>query len=229
MLRLANSAYYAPRVPIVGLNRAVILLGDTMLRQLVLATLITGRQASSRTPRQSLAAARLLGDAVRSAAVCRALADITRIASPDEAFAAGLLHDLGRIYLLDERDDEYTEYVMGSAGLLDSLDEELRLRGTTHTEVGRAFAEEWHLPEAIREVLAGHHDPQPRTLAAVAAASDWIVRELNARSGDDPEQIAAHVATALEAVGVSAERWARRVPEVVEEYAELLSVFDVVS
>jgi len=226
VLRLANSAFYAPSEPVVSLRRAVVLLGDTVLRQLVLTSLITSRRATGRTPRQLLAAARLMGDAVRSAVVCRALADATRLVAPDDAFAAGLLHDLGHIYLLDDDDDRYASYLLEASDHTDGLEHELILSGTTHTHVGAAFADAWHLPGTVRSVLQEHHDPQPGTLSAIVRASDWLVRELNTTNFKDPRAFADRVDSGLAAIGLDRAAWAARVPAVRDGYAELLTLFD---
>jgi HD-like signal output (HDOD) protein len=232
VLRLANSAYYAPSEPVVSLRRAVILLGDTVLRQLVLTSLISSRRATARTPRQSLAAARLLGDAVRSAVVCRTLAAVTRLVGQDDAFVAGLLHDLGHIYLLDDDDDRYAGYLLGVDDHLDGLANELVLRGTTHTHVGAAFADTWHLPGSVKEVLAGHHDPAPGTLSAIVRVSDWLVCELDppasldTPSADAPGTVSERVESGLAMIGLERAVWAARVPVVREEYSDLLTLFD---
>jgi HD-like signal output (HDOD) protein len=227
VLRIANSAFYAPAEPVVSLGRAVAMLGDTMLRQVVLATLISTRRSTTRTPRQMLAAARLMGDAVRSAVVCRALAGATRLALPDEAFVAGLLHDLGHIYLLDDDDDRYAGYLLEASNFADGLERELAFTGTTHTLIGVAFADSWRLPPAVRAVLEGHHDPHPGTLAAMVRASDWLVRELNATNFQDPEIFAERVEFALAAIGLDQVAWEAMVPRVRDEYAELLTVFEL--
>ena len=51
VLRMANSAFYAPAEPVTTLSRAVALLGDTVLRQLVLTSLIVSRRAGNRSAR----------------------------------------------------------------------------------------------------------------------------------------------------------------------------------
>src|SRR5204863_4929435 len=75
VLRMANSAFYAPIEPVSSLGRAVAMLGETVIRQLVLTSLVLSRRAASRSPREALAAARVMGDAVRTATVARALGD----------------------------------------------------------------------------------------------------------------------------------------------------------
>jgi HD-like signal output (HDOD) protein len=225
VLRMANSSFYAPLEPVAGLGRAVPMLGHTVLRQLVLATLVLSRQESGRSTRQGVAAARLTGNAVRSAVVSRALAASTRIGPPDDAFAAGLLHDLGHIYLLDDTGDPYAAYLVDESPT-DPLEREIALTGTTHQLVGVAFAYDWNLPPALASVLSEHHGAEPRTLSAVVAASDLLVAEVHQPSADGPAAAEAASDAALGAIGMTRDAWAVIEPDVRSDYAELLTVFE---
>jgi len=225
VLRMANSSFYAPIEPVVGLNRAVPMLGHTVLRQLVLATLVLSRQESGRSTRQGVAAARITGNAVRSAVVSRGLAAASRIAPPDDAFAAGLLHDLGHIYLLDDSGDPYASYLVDESPV-DTLAREIEIAGTTHQMVGVAFAYDWNLPPSLATVLSDHHNPEPRTLAAVVAASDLLVAEVHQPSTDRPEVAEAVSDAALADIGMTRGSWTEIEVAVRSDYAELLTVFE---
>lgn len=225
VLRMANSSFYAPTEPVLSLTRAVPMLGHTVLRQLVLATLVLSRQASGRSPRQGVAAARLTGDAVRAAVVARALAALTRLGSPDDAFSAGLLHDLGHVYLLDDTGDAYAVYLVDEMPA-DLLAREIELCGTTHQDVGSAFAYDWNLPPSLAAVFREHHHPEPRTLAAVVAAADALIAEVHHPSAVGPEAEVALTDAALAAIGARREAWDEMAPRVRDDYAELLTVFE---
>ncbi len=225
VLRMANSSFYAPLEPVVGLNRAVPMLGHTVLRQLVLATLVLSRQETGRSTRQGVAAARLAGNAVRSAVVSRALAAATRLTPPDDAFSAGLLHDLGHIYLLDDTGDSYAAYLAEETPG-NPLEREIQLTGTTHQLVGVAFAYDWNLPPTLAAVLSEHHAPEPRTLGAIIAASDGLVAEVHSPSPVGPEAAVALSDAALTTIGMEREAWAEIEPGVRSDYAELLTVFE---
>lgn len=225
VLRMANSSFYAPLEPVVGLSRAVPMLGHTVLRQLVLATLVLSRQETCRSTRQGVAAARLTGNAVRCAVVSRALAAATKIAPPDDAFSAGLLHDLGHIYLLDDTGDAYATYLVDESPA-NPLEREIQLTGTTHQLVGVAFAYDWNLPPSLASVLSEHHTPEPRSLAAIVAASDVLVDEAHNPSADGPESAIAASAAALASIGMEREAWDAIEPNVRSDYAELLTVFE---
>ncbi len=225
VLRMANSSFYAPAEPVVGLSRAVPMLGHTVLRQLVLATLVLSRQETGRSTRQGVAAARLTGNAVRAAVVGRALAAETRITPPDEAFAAGLLHDLGHVYLLDDSGDPYAVYLVEEAPE-DPLEREMELTGTTHQDVGLVFSYDWNLPPTLGSVLREHHHAAPMTLAALINAADALVAEVHRPSADGSDPAVAASDTALAAIGFSRERWEAVAPRVRTDYAELLTVFE---
>jgi HD-like signal output (HDOD) protein len=229
-LRMANSAFYSPVDPVVSLSRAVAILGDLVLRQLVLTSLVVARGAGRRSPRQALAAARLTADAARGAVVARRLAQLGRTVPPDEAFVAGLLHDLGHIYLLDVVGDSYAEYLLADATGSMVPEHEMEIAATTHQEVGAVFAYEWSLPPAISSVLLAHHVPTGPTLAGVVAATDVIVAHLT-RPADDDEAAGAEVEVddALDAVDVSRDAWDELLPAVRQEIQDLLEVFDTAS
>jgi HD-like signal output (HDOD) protein len=231
VLRMANSAFYAPIEPVVSLNRAVAMLGETVIRQLVLTSLVLSRRAGSCSPRQTLAAACVMGDAVRVATVSRAIADMTNLVPRDEAFAGGLLHDLGHIYLLDEVGEDYAIYLLATTAPDDELLREIVLAGATHQDLGAAFAYDWNLPDAVATVLHEHHSPEPRTMAAIVHAADTIVRETSRATLDDEtaEDGIDPVATALEWVGLDRARWAVRGATIREEYASLLTLFDTIA
>jgi HD-like signal output (HDOD) protein len=229
---MANSAFYAPAEPVTTLSRAVALLGDTVLRQLVLTSLIVSRRAGNRSPREALAAARLTGDAVRAAVVGKTLAQMSRSVDPDTAFAAGLLHDLGHVYLLDDVGERYASYLLDphahdARNAAGQLEMEIELSGTTHQDVGAVFAYEWNLPPVIARVLWDHHVPSPGSLCALIEAADVLVRELSYPAVVDSTDRQMEGDTALAAFGITRERWEERTTTVREQFQELLSIFDV--
>jgi HD-like signal output (HDOD) protein len=231
VLRMANSAFYAPAEPVTTLSRAVALLGDTVLRQLVLTSLIVSRRAGNRSPREALAAARLTGDAVRAAVVGKTLAQMSRSVDPDTAFAAGLLHDLGHVYLLNDVGERYASYLLDppydARNAAGQLEMEIELSGTTHQDVGGVFAYEWNLPPVIARVLWDHHVPSPGSLGALIAGSDVLLHELSYPSVVDSADQQLEGDTVLAALNITRERWDERAATIRESFSELLSTFDV--
>ena len=226
VLRLANSAFYAPLEPVVSLGRAVALLGDVVLRRLILTSLVVLLGAERRSSRQALASARLMGDSVRSAAVARNLAMLSGFEPIEDAFSAALLHDLGHIYLLDDVGDEYAGYLLSPDR---DLGIEVELSGTTHIAIGGVFADDWGLPGPVAVVLREHHGPGEERLTRLIHAADLLVRELTDPSifGDEEDGDEAPTERALVDLGIDPERWVAILPRVRAEFAELLGVFDL--
>ncbi len=227
VLRMANSAFYAPLEPVVSLSRAVAMLGDTVLRQLVLTSLVMARGAGRRNARQALAAARLTGDAVRAAVVCRALATAIRFNPSDEAFAAGLLHDLGHVYLLDNVGDSYAEHLLAAGTTVGELEQEMELAATTHQEVGAIFAYEWNLPKSVAGVLWEHHGEPSRELVGIVASADILIRDFASHQPELASEARQAANDALATLGLTRERWEEQLPAIRDQIAELMSVFDL--
>lgn len=78
----------------------------------------------------------------------------------DQAYLAGLLHDIGKLFLLAVLEEIVScgEYDMT---LSDRLVQEVI--STMHVEQGLRLFEEWNLPEIYKEVVADHHDEELST------------------------------------------------------------------
>jgi len=239
VLRLANSAAYAPRRPITSLDRAIAFIGDIALRQLVLVTAVLARASATPDRTVRYAVARLNADAVRTATVARGLAARTGWWEPSEAFTLGLVAELGQVELVEYGGPPYAELVLRALDPDATAPTELALVGTTHTAVGRALAEAWSLPESVATVMAAHHhlvptpskpgDPgrgRPTEVDLVRAAA-WLVRDGLAPSPVPPEVIGERCEAALAALGLERTTLRSELEALRPVVAELLTVFDL--
>ncbi|UMR28605.1 HDOD domain-containing protein [Massilia sp. MB5] len=156
ILRLANSSFYGLSARVTSLQQAIAVLGVHSIRTLVTAIALTG---SLRVPpaagfdlrafwRHSLAAA----------AAARALAQ-RQHQSPDSAFTAGLLHDIGVPVLATSFPAEYAAMeAWRRAHASEQRAAEQACFGFDHAAVGAALAGHWHFPPLIQEAAARHHD-----------------------------------------------------------------------
>jgi HD-like signal output (HDOD) protein len=222
VLRLANSGFYAPLQSVSSLSRGVAVLGDVVLRQLVLASIADARRPAGRSLRQTVVSARLMGDAVRSAVVCRELARMRRRDS-DTAFAAGLLHDLGRVYLMEASGDTYAVFLERRA-MDPEVSEERDLFGVSHEDIGVILASDWDVPVTIADALRAHHAPVAGSMAELARASDVLVARLS-KPVRDATEADEHAEAALATLGLTPAQWTVRLPAVREQIAELMRLF----
>jgi putative nucleotidyltransferase with HDIG domain len=154
-LRLANSAHFGMSGRVTSVDQAVVTLGATATRTLVVSTAagVFGRPED--LP---------VGFWDHSVAVAAATAMAGRLCgvTRGDAICAGLLHDLGIALLFRHDRSEYTtRLAFGPAGADRYLDDETRTYGATHATLGAEALAAWNIPPAIVEALrAHHHDPQ---------------------------------------------------------------------
>lgn len=148
VLRIANSAAYAPREPIVSLQQAISRLGMTTMGDLAIAAAVNGkavtikgREAEMRTLRAHAAST-----GVWSREVAR-----QRRRNVEAAFLTGLLHDVGRPIVLKIVLDFMDELEVDEEIVNDLVDE-------FHTTVGSRLIDSWKLPHWIATAVDAHHD-----------------------------------------------------------------------
>lgn len=188
-LSVASSAWTGVREPVTTLDKAVPLLGFNAVRTIALAVTVfenLGRSAEGLVGpfdriefwKHSLAVA----CASRRLAEACAKRDV----EPNEAFVAGLLHDVGKV-ALDTVFPKAYQRIAGKASQSrgDIADFERAILGADHTVAGRRLAERWRLPAALREVIWLHHlaaESLPAsvshpTLIGIVQLADTIARE----------------------------------------------------
>ena len=93
-------------------------------------------------------------------AAARVLAILRREANPERYFVAGLLHDLGRLVIYEQRADlAHAALALVERRPLPLHQIERAAWGTEHTEVGSELLRRWRLPEMLVEAVGHHHEP----------------------------------------------------------------------
>jgi HD-like signal output (HDOD) protein/CheY-like chemotaxis protein len=167
VLQLVNSAFFALPCRISSPHQAVSLLGIDNIRAVVLSVHVFSELEANPDP--ELAA--LWPHSINTAAFARAIARAEH--SPqrleDDAFTAGLLHDIGRLMLTRTCSAQYAaileRFRHGKATLLEA---EADSFGCTHAEIGAYLLGLWGLPESLVEAVAWHHTPSRSGASAFA-------------------------------------------------------------
>jgi putative nucleotidyltransferase with HDIG domain len=154
MLRLANSAFFGQSRRVATIPRAVVLLGFSTVRNLALGVKVWDALSSgiSRVRLEELWA-----HAVTVAVATKELVVRLRAGDPDEAFTAGLLHDIGRLVLAMRFREQYWEVTGGGTESEPVESIESSSFGVDHAEVGGWMLEAWSLPPGIVEAVRNHH------------------------------------------------------------------------
>ena len=150
VLRLANSVAYGGLKQVLELDEAV---GRIGMRQVgSLATTIATRGAfESKNPERQTRLASLWNLAITAAVTTRKLC--FGQTDPEEAYLAGLLHDIGKpliLKLLDQAEKKLLAPLTPTA--IDELLEAL------HQELGHKLLLSWRIPEPVCETALRHHD-----------------------------------------------------------------------
>jgi len=157
VLQITNSAFFRLRKPMVRIKDAVTYLGFATVRNLVLSAEIFSQWQAPKGL-SDVDPERLQTHAQCAAAACKALAGAR--ASPDDAWLAGLLHDIGYWILVQECPKDLASALeLAHAEGLPLLECERRITGATHAEIGAYLLGLWGLPYAIVEAVALHHTP----------------------------------------------------------------------
>lgn len=190
ILSVASSAAFGARGPVTTLEKAVPLIGFSGLRSIVLATSVFGC-FSRRAPAAhagSFDPVEFWKHALAAACAARRLAQLRHDlgVGPEDAFVAGLLHDLGKVALHTVYPKAYDRIaVQANHSQGDIADSERVLLGADHTVAGRRLAERWRLPRDLQEVIWLHHlaaDALPSSvtkpaLVGIVQLADTIARE----------------------------------------------------
>ena len=187
VLKVVNSSFYGLPGQIASINRAIVMLGLNAVKNIAiaasLAKLFRGGQL---TP--YFAARDLWDHSIASAAATKMLADKLGFGLTDEAFLAGLIHDIGfmveiqydRNKMIDVLDRVQPDSDGNPTG--DMLEAETEIFGVTHQDFGFALCERWKFPKTLASVTRYHHNPsaapsEHRTICELVYVADRIAAE----------------------------------------------------
>jgi len=154
VLKLVNSSFYGVQSEVTKISRAVVILGFTGIRNLAMG--FGSVEALSRM-NSGLDMTHFWSHAMTTAAAAQALAPhVKHRTDPEEAFIAGLMHDIGAYVLATAVPDQYKDLLEDPEGL--SPEKEAEAIGFTHAQVGQGLLKFWDLPEPFTNAARYHHD-----------------------------------------------------------------------
>jgi len=172
ILQLVNSAFFGLPQSITSPQQAVNLLGTNTIKALILSVGIFSAFSKVRAPGFSLE--KLWEHSIKVGALSKKiiLSEIADIPKSEDAVIAGLLHDIGKLLMLQMEgySKKINDLLMEEELILS--DAEYQVYGTSHAEVGAYLLALWGLPGIIIESVAYHHRPSnsPATSFSILAA-----------------------------------------------------------
>ena len=176
MLRRVNSAYYGLRRKIYDVATAVRILGFREVRNLAL-TVYTSRLFSDTCEFGRYSRRNLWAHSVSVAALSRMVSSICKRAEPHDAYAAGLLHDVGYILLDRNLHRHFCRLLESLSPGEEATEIEREIFSFDHTELGSFVAADRSFSQQVVDAILFHHRPHEydgphcETVFAVALAN----------------------------------------------------------
>ena len=230
VLKLVNSSYFGLSKEIFSVNQALVLIGYNNLKSLIMsASMLQVFHQDSQVGSFSRKA--LWKHSIGVGIGARFLAKRLRIGDSEQAFVAGLIHDVGKVIIDWFFHPQFEEII----GMVDRdqcwiRDAESRVMQVTHEEVGSYLASRWNLPDMLIEAIAFHHSPSCSQEHAVTAAqvqlADALIRELGIGYGGDPTipQVDGEISTIL-SISESPDELVEDLREELEKSEDLFGMF----
>lgn len=189
ILRIANSAFYAPVTPIHSLQQAVIMIGLESLYELALnqkvCQLFTKTDMVYNYSRKSL-----WKHSIATALISKMIYRREYRDKGETVYIVGLLHNIGIIVLDQFLQDTFKDILrLEEEKELNFIEAEKHYLPFSHYEIGAEVAKRWNLPEEIPICMLFHHNPtmaplKYQKMAAVIYLADYACDYMNIGYGD---------------------------------------------
>jgi putative nucleotidyltransferase with HDIG domain len=189
ILKLANSAYYGYPRKINTVSQATILLGFQTVKSMALASTMSKFMAQE-LKGYALEENDLWTQSQTCAIISRHIAKDIQFPSPETAYIAGLLRDIGKTILSYYVEQEYNAIVNKvEYGHISFLEAEKEILGFNHAQVGKEIAAKWNFPDELVEAIGLHHSPEKAIinpmLVSIVHVADAITMMMGISIGAD--------------------------------------------
>ena len=230
VLKVVNSAFYGLPGQIASINRAIVLLGLNAVKNIAvaasLAKLFRGGQVCP-----TFSARDLWTHSIAVATATRLLANKAGLGLPDEAFLAGLIHDLGIMVEIQARRSQFVKAIqsMDDDPTMTMRQAELANIGATHEDFGAALCQSWKFPKSFIYVTGFHHRPwdlaeENRPLTGLVHLADLLsVREqAGFARGTETDQFNPGLMSQFDLTSDDLDEVAAQMPQAMSEAVSLL-------
>ena len=157
LLKLANSALYNFPNPVDSISKAVLLLGETQVYNLVVAYGST--EAFAKAPADVIDLERFWETSIHAALIAKFLGTVIGIKQSEPLYLSGLLHNIGELVVVDVNPDVARLCANYKKGVLPWVRQQ-ELLGFSYADCSVALLKLWQLPDSLIEPLNYLHSPQ---------------------------------------------------------------------
>jgi len=187
ILKVVNSSFYGLPGQIGSINRAIVMLGLNAVKNIAIAASLAKLfRGGDLTP--TFSARHLWDHSNVTAASAKIIANQLKLGLADEAFLAGLIHDIGIMVEMQYDRNKLVEVLRrvgaDAKGIpaTDFIEAEQAIFGATHEDFGAGLCEKWKFPKSFSSVTGFHHKPmqlpaESRTLTAIIYVADRLAAD----------------------------------------------------
>lgn len=155
VLQIANSPFFGLSNLVHTIHDAVIVIGFSNLKMIVIATLMKTERFPGLV--DTIEVQRLFRHGMAVGICASTIARKNRLNS-NQLFLTGILHDVGKLALMATYPADYAAVrALLDDGSLQSTEAEEKIFGFNHAAIGSALCRHWHLPDTISAAVAEHH------------------------------------------------------------------------
>ncbi len=187
LLKLVNSAFYGFSSKVSSLHQAVVLLGFNTVRNAVLSVSIMNAFKDA-NKLEGFDMNEFWQHSVAVAVTSKHLARTTGMVSADDSFVSGLLHDVGKIILIQFIRSLF-EKVWNQMKTTQKtfFEAESDTSPIDHAMIGAVLTRKWQLPEGLVDTIRYHHQPNMESdtfkMQSLVCLADMIVHHFAEDSG----------------------------------------------
>jgi putative nucleotidyltransferase with HDIG domain len=166
ILKLVNSAYYGLPRKFDSIRQSISYLGTSTIKNIAIGSSIF--QAFNPSVMGEFFDLKVFWwHSIKCAVLARIIARKIQYSNPEEAFLAGLLHDIGRMVLWANYPKEYSALLEKYSGRSDLLLAGEIRQGITHCEIGAWMLHRWRLQSFLVDAILYHHEPTEKIKSAL--------------------------------------------------------------
>ena len=156
VLSVANSPVYGKSHQLTSLKQILLFLGLDTIKSIAITASV--QQFFSRYSKEKSRFLKGFWEhTLYTALVAKSLAKLTSYHNPEEAYLAGLLHDIGKLIFENYSQHEYSALVYTDTSSDELLKRENEKYNITHDDIGARLLEVWGITDVISEAVKYHH------------------------------------------------------------------------
>lgn len=161
ILRLVNSVYYSFSSEVKNFRQALSLLGTDTIRSIAISAAVY-RVFNRVSDTGAFNLRQFWWHSLMCAVLARSIAARVHAPAAENAFLSGLLHDIGKLVLLQNDPNRYGAFLaQAGPGTAAPAAERAHL-GCDHCEAGLWLTRQWHLQPFLADAIRYHHEPMHR-------------------------------------------------------------------